>query len=161
MKRLLVLLPAGLVVGGLTFAATYWFAGRSSRSLSTAADSETAWLRKEFRLSEAEFQRVAKLHADYKPTCTDLCRRITEQNERLREAALATNTVTEELRRFMAETGRVRDECRLAMLDHLYAVAKEMPPAEGRRYLELMLTSTCILQKARSLDSAHSHENHE
>lgn len=166
MKRPWMLLALSLLAGALAFGGAFWLTGRAHRFAVQPGDTgETTWLRREFRLNEAEFARVAKLHNDYKPTCADLCRRINEQNERLRRAALATNVVTPELRELVIETGRVRDECRAAMLAHLYAVAREMPSAEGQRYLEAMLSSTCILQTSRALDSAHAsaqdHGHHE
>jgi hypothetical protein len=33
-----------------------------------------------------------------------------------------------------------------AMLGHLFAVAREMPPEKGARYLQIMLDATCVLQ---------------
>lgn len=166
MNRPWILLPLSLLAGLLAFGGAYWVTGRAHRATAVEGDTgETTWLRREFRLNETEYARVAKLHNEYKPTCADLCRRISEQNEKLRRVALATNAVTPELRELLAETGRVRDECRAAMLAHLYAVAREMPAAEGQRYLEAMLSSTCVLQPSRSLESAHAsahdHGHHE
>lgn len=159
--RPLSVLAFGLVAGAVAFGSTYWWRTREHRDLLASPGSELAWLRHEFRLTDDQFSRVTKLHTAYQPTCAELCRRIAEQNRRLHDAVLATNAVTPEITALVAETGRVRDACRAAMLAHLYAVAREMAPEEGRRYLNLMLTKTCVLQAPRSIDSALSgHDDH-
>lgn len=160
MRRPLLILPAGLLAGLLAFALAYWWQTREHAHLLATPQSELAWLRHEFHLTDAQFDRIAALHADYRPTCATLCRRIAEQNDLLREAVLRTNAVTPKISALVAETGRVRDDCRAAMLAHLYAVAREMPPEEGRRYLGLMLTETCVLQAGRPVDAAHSRPEH-
>ncbi len=158
--RALTLLPVGLLAGALAFGAASWWKRREHRQLLDSPRSELAWLRHEFRLSEAQFQRIESLHSDYQPTCAEFCRRIAEQNRRLQQAALGTNRLSPEVAALVAETGRVRDECRSAMLFHLYAVSREMSPEEGRRYLSLMLTETCVIQSVRPLQSplpGHDH----
>ncbi len=159
MNRPLLLLPLGLLAALLAFGATSWIHTRTTRSEDSSARPELAWLRQEFRLSGQQFDRVIALHEAYQPTCATLCRRIAEQNERLRAAVAGTNTLTDDIRTLVAETGRVRDECRQAMLAHLYAVAREMPPDEGPRYLQRMLTATCVVQEGRTIESAQRQDS--
>lgn len=158
--RASLVLPAGLLAGLLAFAIAYWWQTRQHHGLLASPRSELAWLRHEFELTDAQFTRIADLHAAYRPTCAHLCRRIAEQNRLLHEAALRTDAVTPEITALLAETGRVRDDCRAAMLAHLYAVAREMSPEQGRRYLDLMLTETCVVQSARPIDAVHSQHDH-
>jgi hypothetical protein len=155
-RRLWMLMALGLAAGLVAFSLTYWAQTRSTRSLLRAPEGELAWLRHEFGLSEAQFARVSALHNAYRPTCGELCRRIGEQNRKLQEAVLSTNRVTPEIERLVAETGRVRDECRAAMLKHLYEVASAMPPDAGRRYLDLMLQATCVVENPRTVDAVHT-----
>ena len=164
MKRPLPALLVGLLLGALAFGLVYWLQTRTHRSLRREPSAELAWLRHEFQLSPAEFARVVELHQNYRPTCAELCRRIEEQNRRLQDAVLATNAMTPEIRQLVTETGQARDACRQAMLTHLYAVAREMPPEQGRRYLALMIDSTCVLEAVRPLDAnhlRHPHAGHE
>lgn len=158
--RSLTILSAGLLAGILAFGTAYWWRTREHRQLLASPGSELAWLRHEFRLDDAQFARVAALHSAYRPTCADLCRRIAEQNRLLQEAALRTNVLTPAVAALVAETGKVRDECRAAMLAHLYAVSREMSPEEGRRYLELMLTETCVVQAPHTIQAVHSQHDH-
>ncbi len=165
LKRLWLLAAAGLGVALLAFGLVYWLQTRSTRTLLRAPEGELAWLRREFSLSDDQFARVASLHKEYRPTCGALCGRIAEQNGKLQAAVMATNRVTPEIERLVAETGRVRDECRAAMLTHLYQVASvypslfalhAMPPEAGRRYLDLMLQATCVVENARTVEAVHA-----
>lgn len=147
------ILTLGLLAGALAFAATFWLKTRHHARPTPAADLELEWLRREFHLPPATFERIVSLHRDYQPTCAELCRRIEDRNARLRDAVARTNILTDEIRALVQETGRVRDECRQAMLAHLYAVSREMPEPAAQRYLQLMLGATCILQDAHPIDT--------
>lgn len=149
MKRPLLLLPLGLAAGLLAFAAVYWLTVRDHRAMLRDPQSELAWLRTEFGLSDDQFNRVAALHAEYQPVCADFCRRIAESNARLRNAILKTNALNPELRGALEETGRLRDACREAMLAHLYDVARELPRDAAMRYLRSMLDATCVVEHPR------------
>jgi len=162
MPRLFLLLAAGLLAGVLAFATAFWMKTREPRALLREPYSELAWLGQEFGLTPAQLSQIEALHLAYQPTCADLCRRIDAANRRLQTAILSTNTVTDEIRGLLAETGRVRDDCRLAMLGHLYAVTRELPPTAAARYLEFMLAATCLVEDPHPLavplsDHAHGH----
>jgi hypothetical protein len=58
-----------------------------------------------------------------------------EANARLEDLALGSSAVTPALRAAVAETDRIRTATRIAMLDHFYAVAAELPPDRRREYL--------------------------
>lgn len=164
LKRPLLWLPAGLLAALLAYGAMYWVQTRDHRALLRSGDSELAWLRHEFQLTDDQYARVSALHTDYRPTCEELCRRITQENRRLQEAVRTTNTVTPEIEALLKSTGRARDDCRQAMLAHLYRVAAELPPDVGRRYLSVMLQKTCIVEDAQPLPDLPGegrHHHHE
>jgi hypothetical protein len=58
-----------------------------------------------------------------------------EANSRLETLALGSGRVTPEVRAAVTETDRIRTGTRLAMLEHFYAVAAELPPERRREYL--------------------------
>lgn len=154
MNRPLVLLPLGLLLGALAYGAGFWLQTREERARHREPHAELAWLRREFNLTDDQYRRVVALHEAYRPTCLELCRRIAEQNARLTTAALATNRLTAGVQQLVLETGRVRDDCRQAMLGHLYTVAAELPPEAAGKYLRLMLEATCVIEDAHPLDDA-------
>lgn len=137
MKKSGIILLAGLAAGLLAYACLYFTgSGRGSNTAGTAP--ELAWLKSEFRLSEEQFARVAELHAAYRPTCAEMCRRIDEKNAALQKLLAATNSVTPEIQAALAAAARVRTECQAAMLAHVFEVSRAMPPEQARRYLAFM-----------------------
>src|SRR4051812_20394933 len=53
-----------------------------------AAD-DLSWLKREFRLSDSEMQRVRQLHEGYLPECREMCGRIAAKQNEV-ESALAS-----------------------------------------------------------------------
>jgi hypothetical protein len=99
---------------------------------------ELEWLRREFALTDAQFAAVSKAHHEYAPVCEQMCARIAEANARAERLIRANRTVTPEVSAALEEIATVREECRAAMLGHIYAVAAHMTPEQGGRYVEMM-----------------------
>lgn len=103
-----------------------------------AKQSSTDWLQKEFSLSKDQAQRVQDMHEEYAKACMQMCARIEESNRHLTELLEKSDQITPEIREALAETDRVRTECRTSMLDHFYQVAAAMPEGERQRYLKMV-----------------------
>jgi hypothetical protein len=95
----------------------------------------TAWLCQEYALSPQQAGRVEQLQRDYGTRCGPFCKEMCEANAKLETLALGSSTVTPALREAVVETDRIRTSARVAMLDHFYAVAAELPPDRHRQYL--------------------------
>jgi hypothetical protein len=135
MKRGLLILLLGLLACVATFLGAYQAGIASHREMLHAPVPELAWLKKEFHLSDAEFSRIAELHAAYQPQCQQHCQIIEAQNEKLQQL-LATNTSGNAGNRNAARrTRRHTAECGTAMLKHFLEVSRAMPPEQGRHYL--------------------------
>src|SRR4051812_6011286 len=95
MKRSLLALTLSLVIGALA----YWIGYRTNTATARPqSDSpELAWLQTEFHLSQPEFDRIAHLHAEYKPRCNEMCRRIAQHNKQVQQLLLSTNQMTVEV----------------------------------------------------------------
>ena len=96
------------------------------------------WLRREYHLSDAQSARVEQVHREYTPKCDLMCAKIMKANARLDQLISANKSVTPEVSAAMKECLAVQNECREAMLGHVYAVSAEMSAADGARYLEMM-----------------------
>jgi hypothetical protein len=97
------------------------------------------WLRTDFHLSDAQFASIRKLHESYSSVCEQHCRAI-------QEAVAACDTLkgaTQPDARAVAEAQRriedLRRTCETAIAAHVRQVAAQMSPAEGQRYLALVL----------------------
>src|SRR5260221_7176314 len=144
MKKPWLILLGGLLAAGIGYACVSLPMVASHQTIEHGPHPEMTWLKEEYHLTDAQFGRVAELHAAYWPKCAEMCRRINEANARLQELLAATNTVTPEIKAALDETARVRTECQAAMLQHFYEVSRAMPPEEGKRYLSWVHEETLM-----------------
>ena len=135
MKRPWLILGGGLIIGVAAYACVFLSGTARDRTMGQSDPSGLSWLRQEYHLTDEQFTKIEELHSAYLPTCVEMCRRIGETNARLQTLLAATNVVTPEIRQALADTARLRAECQGNMLAHFYAVARVMPPEQGRRYL--------------------------
>ncbi len=163
MKRLLLVVLAGLGLAGAGYFAVYSAGTACCRDLQQSAAPGLAWLKQEFKLSEGEFERIVKLHDAYEPACAERCRKIDALNARLRELIVASGAVTPELERTLAAAADLRRECQAAMLQHFIEVSRAMPPEQGKRYLDWVCARTlgpAHEAMASVSGSAPTHEHH-
>lgn len=144
MKRGPLILLAALAAGLIGFLAVRSLPFGSSGHASHGHDGhsqlpELEWLRQEFDLSVEEFDRIAKLHLAYLPTCESLCKRIAVARNRVKELVLAETEVTPALEAALREEADLRAECQAAMLGHIYITAAALPSDKSRAYLDAML----------------------
>lgn len=99
----------------------------------------SAWLCSKFGLSQKQAERIDSLQSEYGSRCGPLCDRMCEANADLENLTLGSGSVTPGIRAAIAETDRIRTETRIAMLDHFYAVAAELPPERRKEYLLTVL----------------------
>ena len=125
MKRGLLIL-AGIVLIGIV-------AERVASNYFRSAPSE--WLCHEYGLSPAQEERIQLLQKEYGSRCGPFCGQMCEANANLGTLTLGSGSITTEIRTALVETDRIRTETRLAMLNHFYAVAAELPPEKRRAYL--------------------------
>ena len=137
MPRSLVLILSALLFATGVFTACYFSAARTCSAVAKSGD-ELDWLRKEFRLSNAEMTRVRALHAGYRPQCEAMCARIAAKNRELSAALDGSTNLSAVGREKLAEAAALRAECQAQMLRHFQEVARAMPAEQGTRYLAEM-----------------------
>jgi hypothetical protein len=103
-----------------------------------ACDDDLAWLRSEFRLSDAELARIRQLHDGYLPKCREMCAHIAARKIELQAALAANQGLTPEVEQKLTEIASLRAQCQVNMLRHFHEVSQAMPPEQGRRYLAEM-----------------------
>ncbi len=155
MKRAKPILWAGLLGALIAYFGGY-FAGTSKhRALLRSEAPELAWLKQEFNLRDAEFQRIARLHDAYLPACAERCARIDAKNAELKALLHQTGAITPEVKQKLAEAAALRLECQTAMLSHFLDVSKAMPPEQGKRYLSWIEERTFVPE--HRMAGGHSH----
>lgn len=162
MKRSLAILLLVLVAVAATFAASYLMAQRLCARHVVKAD-DLAWLRQEFRLTDAELARVRALHQGYLPKCATMCGRIAAKKAELAQALAGQTNVTAAEEKNLSELGALRAQCQTEMLRHFVEVSQAMPPEQGRRYLAKMQHLTFGFHEQIEQSMSHdgqAHGNH-
>ena len=135
MRRPGLILLAGLAVAALAYCGVYYAGTANCCHKVQDGTPELAWLKDEFHLSDAEFKRITEQHEAYLSGCKERCHRIDLKNEELARLLAATNTVTPDIEKALAEAALLRADCQKKMLQHFYDVSRTMPPEQGKRYL--------------------------
>ena len=149
MKRSRLIFLLGLLLAIAAYCAFYFSGTAERKKLLHSETPELAWLKTEFKLSDAEFTKVCQLHFSYTPHCEEMCRRIEKVSAELSQLVTQSNAVTPEIEKKMEEAAELRLECQKMMLAHFYEVSLSMPPEQGKRYLTMM-------QRQTSLSSRHT-----
>jgi hypothetical protein len=135
MKRSWLILLGGLAVGLIGYTWIYLRATSLPLLMEQSSCPELAWFKSEYRLTDAQFAAITRLHEAYRPHCAEMCRRIDEQNAKVQQLLAAANVVTPEIKQALAEAARLRAECQSAMLQHYYETSRQMPQEQAERYL--------------------------
>ena len=95
------------------------------------------WLRHEYRLSDAAFSRIARMHRDYFARCDAMCAEMLAANRppRGRGAPGGAAASTGPAHPLHRGEKAICERCMNTMVAHLRAVAGVMEPEQGRRFL--------------------------
>ena len=156
MKRGLLILALGVVGAVVAYCCVYLMGTAKPRAMMQSAQPELAWLKHEFNLGDAEFKRIAELHAGYLPQCMERCRRIDELNDKLSNTLATATQVTPDIETLLKERAQMRATCQSEMLKHFFEVSRTMPPEQGKRYLAWARDNTCLREQAMD----HGTDNH-
>ena len=163
MKRSLLQLILVLLAGVAMFQGAHWVACRLCVARAAESLDDLRWLRMEFQLRDPELARIRQLHNGYLPQCRHYCQQIADKKaalgNRLENGGSAGDT-----KETLREIALLRVECQTEMLRHFEAVSREMPPAQGARYLakmrELTLGAHERVEKSMAAPAAAPHAHH-
>ena len=97
---------------------------------------ELEWLRREYQLSDKQFEEIREKHEGHDIVCRELCRDLVQVQKNL-ESALATHSeISPEVQEALAAWTRQRNRCREATLTHMYEVSSVMEEDAAVRYRE-------------------------
>jgi hypothetical protein len=153
MKKGALVLMAGVLLGTAGFSAFYYFGTASSRAILREPQPELGWLKREYKLSDAEFARVTQLHLAYLPQCTARCQQIGALNQRLRELLSRATDLTPEIQSLLADRASMQAKCEAEMLKHFLEVSRTMPAEQGRRYLAWIQDQTFL--RGQGMEAHH------
>jgi hypothetical protein len=139
MKKAAVILAIAVLSGAMAF----WLMRSHQIAIHQRAlvDSmpELTWVRTELKLSDEQFAKVSKLHADYRPKCIGMCGKITAARGKMAAIAGRDHQMTPELETAIREYAATRAECQQAMLNHIYQTAGILDKDQAGSYLAMTL----------------------
>ncbi len=122
----------------LAYCIYFYCATLPVQAMLTQPDGQMEWLRREFKLTDAEFTKIKQLHEAYRPGCDQMCLRIAETNGEANALISKSKTMTPEIAMALKKCAALQNECHQALLTHVYAVGAEMTSPEARRYVDMM-----------------------
>jgi hypothetical protein len=156
-----------LAIGTLTAAVGYGVYQTAEHLCATRMARPTddlGWLRLEFKLDTATMARIRQLHSGYLPICRGYCEQIAAKKRELEASLAGAPGVSAAAEKQLAEIGSLRAQCQAAMLRHFEEVSREMPPAQGQRYLaemrRLTLGSHEQIEASMAPSGAAGHDHH-
>jgi hypothetical protein len=160
MKRATQTVLSGVLIAAVVAGLAYVCAMRLCARQMAADD--LSWLKREFRLSDTEMQRVRQLHDGYMPKCREMCGKIAQKEAEVEKALQSGEAPDAKL----IELATLRAQCQSQMLRHFEEVSRAMPPEQGKRYLSDMRKLTLGFHQdfERSMSempaSGHGHGDH-
>lgn len=97
-----------------------------------------AWLRADFKLTDAQFAAIEKLHKSYSVVCEEHCRAIQDAS-RDRNTLKSGAATPQQIAAAEKRVQELRTICETAIAAHVREVASHMSPAQGERYLAMIL----------------------
>ncbi len=163
MNRSLFIVLGALTLGAALFGGSYAVSRRLCRVCVAQPPGSLAWVRKEFRLNDAEMARIQTLHESYLSQCAAMCRMVAAKKREVAAVLNNTTNVNPVAEQKLAELAACRAQCQSRMLQYFAEVSRVMPPAEGRRYLADMQNFTLGLQEgnAQPAPEPAGHEHHQ
>lgn len=137
MKHLVLVLSLAALVSLAGYFAASHFARHPAQCTMHQPGCGMAWLKDEYHLTDSQYAKIVRMHDDYRPTCDAMCRRVAEANEKLSRLIAASPTITPDIEAALKEWALLQNECRVAMLRHVYAVSAEMSAEDGKRYVRM------------------------
>jgi hypothetical protein len=125
MKNFLFTLGILVAAAGLSYGIFYTVSREPAAVRQALHERDAlAWLRTEFKLSDAQLTAIKELHETYREACAVHCAKIMDAQNRGAPAA---------------EVAALEKTCVTAMTEHFKRVAALMPPGQGERYLAIVL----------------------
>jgi hypothetical protein len=94
-----------------------------------------AWLKREYQLDDATFEKVTAAHSSYFRECEQRCHELEDVNRHFLSQLRETGPKTSDLDAVQVLQESICHGCRIAMIDHVHQVSALMPPESGRRFI--------------------------
>lgn len=94
-----------------------------------------AWLKREYGLDDATFEKVTEAHRRYFRECAQRCHELADVNRHFLSEVSADSPRQSDLDAVEILRESICHDCRLAMIEHVHEVAALMDEETGRRFI--------------------------
>jgi hypothetical protein len=153
--------PAGRIAAfvfltAVAAGAALWATRESLRPRENPQEVGLRWLKDEYHLDEATFEKVSAMHRDYFRQCDKMCRQIDEADRPLLWRSRRQKRQPGEVDAQLTRDQLVCGDCEKAATEHLRQVARLMPESSGQRFLDDILP---VMQKQRRVHDENISSN--
>ena len=147
MKRTLVYLTLGLVVGVVTHFGYFRF---NEPTPTNTLDGQLAWIKAELQLTDAQYARIRELHQASSPRLRAMAVQVAtlqaefSEFEKIRRASDHVDFL--EFARFVETRRHVSRECLDSTRQLVLASAEVMNPQQRQRYIQLVASADPLAQ---------------
>ena len=139
MKHLISTLVLVIAVAAVTGFVAFRTTGDGEVVRALAKQDAMEWLRADFKLTDAQFAVIKKLHDAYSVVCEEHCREIMRAVRARNELKSAPQTDVAAIAAADRQVEELRLVCESAIATHVRECATHMSPEAGQRYLALVL----------------------
>jgi Spy/CpxP family protein refolding chaperone len=139
MKHLVTTIVLLAAAAGATGFVAFQAASDAEVSRALAKQDAMEWLRADFKLTDAQFAAIKKLHDAYSVVCEEHCREIMRAVRARNELKAAPQADTPAIATAERRVEELRLVCESAIATHVRECAAQMSPEAGQRYLALIL----------------------
>lgn len=145
MKKILVLVGIVAVFStGLSFAMSRWLAGRRP-SQTTVNIHDTAWLKRELNLTDAQAADVEKLEHEFQAKLNAACTEHCAARFTLGDELMKSKPDLEKARADVERMNQVQAESERATLDHILRVRALLTDEQARQYSAMIHDQVCSM----------------
>jgi hypothetical protein len=115
--------------------------GAAAASRTLLRPSPEEWVCREFCRTTEQAKKVRALENAFRASCPPECARACAAQSQIQALVMRSRSLTPELRSALEDAARARSAADAALLEHVYAVAAELPPDRREAYLRAVLPS--------------------
>lgn len=127
-----------IAVAIVSYGVSYFLCVHRVYEMARCGQNELEWLRREYHLTDDQFQHIRALHENQMKLCEEMCQKVDASNKILENLIRSNSSLTPEIKEALAHSRELESECEQATLEHIYQVGAIMNSEDGKRFVEEM-----------------------
>jgi len=151
-KGLIILLVGALTIG--TYFGVHRCVTVEARAVLRSECPELIWLKREYALSDSQFEKIQELHNAHDAECQIHCQALATTRKQLEELIISEPLESQAVQKALQDWRAQQVISQDSILKHMANVSKEMDPIPGKRYRENVFRSLILSGRTPHVNSA-------